>query len=399
MWRIAVESPSSDRLTVALEGDFAGIIVQRYTQSEIKHAGKLISSKATEVTEELARAYQTAHAWREAHVYPMRSIRSELTRFAHRAPHWALTAGRLKRFQSIRRKLQRLPHSLYDMQDIGGCRAICGSMAEVERICGLYRQGRTRHGLVRENDYIERPKRGGYRSNHFVLKYAGPDEISAGNRLTVEVQVRTTLQHAWATSVEAIGLVIGQELKSGKGDPDWLRLFELMSGEFAAEEGKPLVPGVPEDLAIRREELIDLERRLDATRKMVGYNTALKQAQDISGMQGHAYLIDFNPETMTVSVRSFGQFALTSQQYYNTEMAGVRNQTNTVLVEVDALGDLCAAYPNYFMDMRQFTDRLAGYANVELPEKPGRPVYRAPQPTKYKLGWLKDAKYLFRGEK
>jgi hypothetical protein len=41
-----------------------------------------------------------------------------------------------------------------------------------------------------------------------------------------------------------------------------------------------------------------------------------------------------------------------------------------VLVEVDAVTDLCAAYPNYFMDVSMFTDRLARYTNIDVTEPP-----------------------------
>ena len=58
----------------------------------------------------------------------------------------------------------------------------------------------------------------------------------------VEVQIRTFLQHTWATAVEAVGAYRGENMKGGEGNSDWLRLFSLMSGEFAATENCALPP-------------------------------------------------------------------------------------------------------------------------------------------------------------
>jgi hypothetical protein len=37
-----------------------------------------------------------------------------------------------------------------------------------------------------------------------------------------------------------VGLFRGEELKSGKGSSEWLRLFAIMSAEFAEAEVVPL---------------------------------------------------------------------------------------------------------------------------------------------------------------
>ena len=59
------------------------------------------------------------------------------------------------------------------------------------------------------------------------------------NGKRIELQVRTRLQHSWATAVEAVGLFRGEELKNHKGSEEWLRLFKLLSAEFAEAERCP----------------------------------------------------------------------------------------------------------------------------------------------------------------
>jgi hypothetical protein len=52
----------------------------------------------------------------------------------------------------------------------------------------------------------------------------------------IELQIRSRLQHSWATAVEAAGLYRGENLKSGVGNEGWLNFFELMSLEIAGSE-------------------------------------------------------------------------------------------------------------------------------------------------------------------
>ncbi|MBU6438396.1 MAG: hypothetical protein KGQ77_12790, partial [Betaproteobacteria bacterium] len=62
----------------------------------------------------------------------------------------------------------------------------------------------------------------------------------AFNNQKIEVQLRTRLQHAWATAVEIVDAFTGQALKSGlklnSGDPKWRRFFALMSSVIAIRE-------------------------------------------------------------------------------------------------------------------------------------------------------------------
>ena len=63
--------------------------------------------------------------------------------------------------------------------------------------------------------------------------------------LQIEIQLRSRLQHQWATAVETVGTFIGDELKSNRGDQGWLRFFALMSSAIALSERTPLVPDTP----------------------------------------------------------------------------------------------------------------------------------------------------------
>ena len=68
---------------------------------------------------------------------------------------------------------------------------------------------------VEKYDYIAHPKSDGYRGVHYVYKYrSGSTPKAEFNSLRIEVQLRSRLQHAWATAVETVSTFTGQALKS-----------------------------------------------------------------------------------------------------------------------------------------------------------------------------------------
>lgn len=70
-------------------------------------------------------------------------------------------------------------------------------------------------------DYIAYPKRNGYRSTHVISRHDAPE---AGlSNLFCETQVRTRLQHAWATALETYDVISRSALKFGGGSEDELR--------------------------------------------------------------------------------------------------------------------------------------------------------------------------------
>jgi len=352
----------------------------------VTEAGKIIRGRPS-LCDETIEAFKTAHAWREAHAIPMRKVRLELGLRARRIDIGSIVAGRLKRMQSIRRKMERHTVTLHQMQDIAGCRAIVGSVAEVDQLMEIYRAGASRHKVRRIYDYASSPKPSGYRSQHLVMEFQGKDEDAAFDGRLIELQVRTTLQHAWATAVEAVGLVRAEELKSSRGSNDWLRLFTLMGSELALEEGSSIADNVPGQADLRLQELVEIADRLDAVRTLEGLNRALLQTESMPSERGQSYLIQFDNARQTVDVRRFSASNNVAKAYFAAEQKG----PDVVMVEVERVEDLRAAYPNYFLDVRLFTGRLKrlvlhGETAAQLPPRAR---------SKYNLDWLKDAEFLF----
>lgn len=98
--------------------------------------------------------------------------------------------------------------NLARMQDIGGLRTVVSSIARVSKLETEYRSSKFKHVLVSSKDYISEPKEDGYRGIHLIYKYSNP-RAPAYEGLSLELQMRTRLQHAWATAVETMGTFLG----------------------------------------------------------------------------------------------------------------------------------------------------------------------------------------------
>ena len=72
------------------------------------------------------------------------------------------------------------------------------------------------------------PKKDGYRSLHIIYEYKSDKCKTDYNGLRVEVQIRSRLQHLWATAVETVDFFTRQAIKFNEGIPDWADFFRLV---------------------------------------------------------------------------------------------------------------------------------------------------------------------------
>jgi ppGpp synthetase/RelA/SpoT-type nucleotidyltranferase len=105
---------------------------------------------------------------------------------------------------SIIAKLNRERSRLSKMQDIAGCRVEVDNMAEQDRMVNEI-HAKFPHAV--EHDRRQTPSHG-YRAVHVVVNIQG---------FLVEIQVRTLLQHGWASAVETRADKIDLDIKYGGG--------------------------------------------------------------------------------------------------------------------------------------------------------------------------------------
>jgi hypothetical protein len=360
--------------------------VPQYSREYVNIAGRvLIQDEGMITLEERNNALDVINNWRSSHSFPLQCLKMALAKRAKRIDSKVIVAQRLKRLPSIDAKLRQ--HSgwmkLTQMQDIGGCRAILRSVRSVEKLVALYKEATAKnpkrgHQFHHENDYISRPKDDGYRSYHLVYRYrtvGQKHKVYEG--LKIEIQIRTSLQHAWATAVETVATFTGQALKSRGGSEDWKRFFALMGSAIAMRERKPLVPNTPSnriDLVRELRELaetLNVETVLEAWRISVHEITTRRATKDTV-----AFLLYLDPEKRTIKFNSYTleEMPAASADYLEwekeIELAPIAG-AQAVLVSVSSLQLLRRAYPNYYLDTTAFVEALR-YAirPVKLPPDP-----------------------------
>lgn len=348
-----------------------------YSRTSVDRAGRLVTrmdrpgqgsepipyESIWEDIQHYAEAATIVNNWRSSHNYPLNTFKVTLRRKAATVDPDCLVAQRIKRMSSIVAKLDRFPKmNLSQMQDIGGCRAIVGSTEQVRSLQVLYEKSGLKHVLDDVDDYISEPKPSGYRGVHLIYKY-NSDQVEFYNKLYIEIQMRSRLQHAWATAVETVGTMLKQALKSSQGDEDWQRFFALVSSAMALrEQGSPGVPGTPTRGTELLSELRHSAQSLQVVTRLEMYRTAIDVVASQTPDQ-HYFLLRLEPSKGEMNVIGFPRRRLeeASNLYASTEkeLKGTPG-SEAVLVSVDSLAALQRAFPNYFLDTTTFLDALAG---------------------------------------
>ena len=306
--------------------------------------------------------------WRSCHNYPLQVIKMTLKVRAKKIDTSALVAQRLKRRPSIEIKLRDNPNmKLSQMHDIGGCRAVLSNVKQVRRLIVNYKEFHSKSPKGRSDwdgsddfDYITKPKPDGYRSVHLVFRFQSEsNERKVYNGQRIEIQIRSKLQHLWATAVEMAQLFTGQALKSKikNANDDWLRFFALTSSAFALREKSPVVPGTPTNHAEIVLQLREIIARTDIMTRLSDWNNTVHLVEVKKTPGTHFYLMILDLDKRTLNLKQFKKDeAVQSQKAYDKAEKETENSPNTqvVLVSVDDFNALPKAYPNYYVDTKDF---------------------------------------------
>jgi hypothetical protein len=357
--------------------------VPKYSKNVVNRAGRKITDQPPAMTDEESDewiadyflALDVVNNWRSSHNFPLNTFHVGLRRRAQTIDPNSITAQRIKRMASIESKLERFPTmTLSQMQDIGGCRAIVSHASQVYRLCDSYSASDIKHSLHQKDDYIAAPKGSGYRGVHLVYRYFS-DKKSDYNTLKIEMQLRSQLQHAWATAVEMVGAIVQQALKSSLGEQEWLRFFAIMGSTIAIREDSPLVPGTPQDYSSLVKELREHALSLDVSNRLRAFGTALQVYESAASKDNHYYLIEVDSVQKLVNVTGFKQSEseLATAKYLETEKK-LKNRPNSdaVLVSVDSMDALRRAYPNYFLDTGVFVSLIE--ETLKTTRRPRKPT-------------------------
>lgn len=111
---------------------------------------------------------------------------------------------RLKSSESAMKKMMRnnlelnMSNLRDNIQDIAGMRIICSFISDVYNIAEIIKKNKDIK-VIKEKDYIKKPKASGYRSYHLIVKV--PINTIDGDKeyYLVEIQIRTIGMNFWAS--------------------------------------------------------------------------------------------------------------------------------------------------------------------------------------------------------
>ncbi len=339
-----------------------------YNKSKVDNAGHILTDMGA-TPEDIENALTILNNWRSSHGYPMNTFQARLRQKAKIVDSNALVVQRLKRVPSIIKKLKRdqtKTMSLSQMQDIAGCRVVLSNIEKVNQLVEIYKKSRgLKHKRIREKDYIKNPKKDGYRGIHLVYRYRS-DKIKTYDGLLIEIQIRSKIQHAWATAIEIVDLFTKQAIKSNEGEEKWKEFFRLVSSAFAKMENQKEVEGTPQNNNELYTAIKEKVTQLKIFSKMDSWSKALRVIEpklkeltffllelDVSG-GGDAKL----------SIRGYPEQAesLATEHYLEAEKLQSGNpDKDVVLVGARSVEELKKAYLNYFADSKEFLDYLKSY--------------------------------------
>lgn len=345
-----------------------------YSKERVNRAGDILIS-AVSSEEEKNGALGLLDNWRAIHSYPMHVFKIRLKNKAEFVDKSSLTAQRLKRVPAIIYKLKRRYNGreptmkLSQMQDIGGCRAVLSDVSLARKLCqDHYLKGDLKHKRVGMKDYIAFPKKDGYRSIHLIYSYFSDKRKKEYNGLLVEIQIRSKLQHLWATAIETVDFFTRQAIKSNEGQEDWMDFFRLVSSAFAKIEKCPCVPGTPVDEKELYLQIKKKEKDLNVITKMKGWTKGIRIFEEtIKTKQAVQYFLleldivgeNMNEAKMNITGYTKKQEEKAIADYADSEKRNRgKKEHDVVLVGADTSAELKKAYPNYFVDSGEFLANL-----------------------------------------
>lgn len=288
----------------------------KYSKSQVDKAGNIVKSGSSS-QEDKEWAEEVLSNWRLIHGYPINTFNTTLRDKIRSIDKEALVAQRLKRRPSIVSKLQKETTRLSQVQDIGGLRAVVKDMTTLKKLVANYKKSQFKHEFVGQDDYIEKPKESGYRSIHLIYKYKN-EIVPEYSGLLIELQIRTKIQHAWATAVETMGTYLKHSLKSSEGPEEWLKFFVITGAAFAHLEEQPPITEYCKmsKLEIFRQ-VVGIEKKLEVIKKLKAFSAIITTTENIAG---HYRLIILDAKANTVKITSYSKTKLSEANEKYTEI-------------------------------------------------------------------------------
>ena len=337
------------------------------TRSHIKNIGKKLRASQGDIEID-DNDLKILNNWRELHEptlkYYGKLLRQQAKGLTFEGNSEFTVTQRLKRIHSIILKLKRFPDmQLSTMDDLAGARIVLPQIREVFDLAEIlkYKSSKgSKHAIVKVNNYIAHPKDDGYRSIHIVYQTKKVPSIK------IEVQLRSKLQHYWATGVEVFGTLEQTSFKTGEGNQEWKDFFALLSSYLAYKEGTSLLKKHEiYSLSQLRDKLISTIKELNIIELLNAYTSIYSsdwRNNRSRGKSGKYALLTLDSNVNKTDVEFFAEAKLKDalEKYVAIEKIHHSSKlVNVVLVNLDDIDKVEEAYPNYFMDTKVILNILS----------------------------------------
>lgn len=329
-----------------------------YTRHKLDRAGDALIGSDPFLRKE---AVAIVQQWRDTHLFVMQELDKQIVQlFSDTNTHYAFSSMRIKRMTSIEEKLRNNAAKrtkLGGLQDIGGLRFVFSSIEELDAVKEvLDKFTPSKFSLKRSYDYVVHPKDSGYRSIHYVYQYRSENETYNG--LSVELQIRTRLQHSWAMAVETASLISNTTLKADMDNAqEWRGFFKLVSALFSREENKPVLAMYD---GCTTKELCDAYFRYKKL-KLVEQFKALRVTVNSNldeDERGYCVLtIDFVRHIVHAKVYPSADYKNATEMFSEIETT-INEDEAALMVAIDKIREIKEAYPSYFLDTKSFLEYL-----------------------------------------
>lgn len=319
------------------------------SRSRVRKAGQNVkNNKATQED------YKIISLWRSKHISIITAMVNAIKRKLNKnKSNGVIIARRLKRLSSIELKLKRFKDMQLDrMQDIAGARIIFKELAQVEHFQKsmetTYLKGSRKFKLISTKDYINNPKNDGYRSIHQIFEYN--DNV----KMCLELQIRTKLQHYWATAVEVLDMKSRTKIKQGSGE-SWNREFFKLCSELFSLLENPNKENNKKDIC---QKIDKLDKEYNILQNLKALAVSNKNIENQANNKNYYFivLLDFDRSTLRITGFKKRDFEEAKKLYDFYEEDLRDKNSDVVLISLDEVKMLKKAFPNYYLDSNSFID-------------------------------------------
>jgi len=325
--------------------------------------------------------------FREAHNIIIKLFTIELKKVNFSKQH--LTASRNKRIETIISKLCRPEKPKLDrIHDIAGTRIIFENIKSLEDYIDILENTELVNFKEKINEdknrynYIKNPKSDGYRSIHKVFYYSSNIPYSTLNEKSfnlenkkIELQLRTRLQHIWATTVEIYDIINKSNIKTGthnKLETKEGLFFKKCSLVFEGIESNDVEKiKININEIFRDKDLVEIYNRLKGIKnikniqlpKTLGSDEVFILITDLN--KGKTTFFTTDPIEKNDKQDTF----LINASYRRLEEKNTKGEYILLLLTLGDIKKLKNVYPNYFLNTNKFISILKKYKDKYIKEE------------------------------